>query len=129
MTREHLHSPRQLLRSRSGMIFGVCRGLADYASVNVIGLRLVFLALLFFSGIFPMVGVYVLAALIMKPEPVLPPLNDDEWEFYNSYTSSRGMALGRLKSKFEQLERRTRRLESIVTAKEYDWEQRLRSGI
>ena len=70
-------------------------------------------------------GLYVIAALIMKPEPVLPLETEDEREFYHSYTSSRPMALNRLKKTSERLERRIRRMEDIVTAKDYEWESRL----
>jgi phage shock protein C len=61
----------------------------------------------------------------MKPEPVLPLETEAEQEFYNSYATSRSMALHRLRRTFDQLDRRIRRIESIVTSREYDWERRL----
>jgi len=36
------------------------------------------------------------------------------------------MALHRLKRTFDNLDRRIQRIESIVTARDYDWERRLR---
>jgi len=41
---------------------------------------------------------------------------------------SRGTALRRLKKTFDDLQRRIQRIETIVTSREYDWEQRLRNG-
>ncbi|MBI3301825.1 MAG: hypothetical protein HYZ72_07070 [Deltaproteobacteria bacterium] len=72
-----------------------------------------------------MVVLYFLAALLMKPEPVLPLETEGEQEFYNSYASSRRMALHRLKRTYDTLDRRIQRIESIVTSREYDWERRL----
>ena len=55
----------------------------------------------------------------MNVEPPLEPKSPSEWEFYNSYASSKSLALARLKQRFE-------RLEDLVTAREYDWDRRLR---
>ena len=114
-----------LYRSRSGKILGVCKGLAEYFDFPVFWMRIIALALLVFSGIWPMVILYFVAALLMKPEPVLPLETEGEQEFYNSYATSRSMALHRLKRTYDNLDRRIRRMEDIVTAREYDWERRL----
>ncbi len=121
----HDHNVKRLYRSRSGMIFGVCRGMAEYLDFSVGGLRLIAIFLSLFTGIWPLVGAYIIAALIMKPEPVIPFREDTDQEFYESYVNSRSMALHRLKRTFDNLERRIRRLESMVTARDYDWERRL----
>jgi phage shock protein C len=80
--------------------------------------------LLLISGIWPITGLYLLAALLMKPEPVIPIQTDEEQEFYDSYTSSRQRAAQRLRRRYENLERRIRRMEHTVTAKEFEWENR-----
>ena len=49
---------------------------------------------------------------------------DEEQDFYNAYTTSRSMELRRLKRIFDHLDRRIQRMESTVTAREYDWECR-----
>jgi phage shock protein C len=38
------------------------------------------------------------------------------------------MSVSRLKRKFDSLENRIRRMESIITAREYDWDRRFESG-
>lgn len=116
---------RGLYRSRSGIILGVCKGVADYLDISVFWTRVVVLAFLIFTGIWPIVGLYILAALLMKPEPVIPIRSDEDLEFYNSYVHSRSMALQRLKRTYDNLDRRIRRMEDTVTAREYDWERRL----
>jgi len=67
----------------------------------------------------------LLAALLMRPEPVLPFQTHEDREFYDSYVNSRSMAVQRLKRTRQNLERRLQRLEHMVTAKEFDWESRL----
>ena len=114
-----------LYRSRSGKILGVCKGLAEYFDLPVFWMRVIAIVLLFVSGVWPMVIVYFVAALLMKPEPVLPLETEGEQEFYNSYANSRRMALHRLKRTYDNLDRCIQRIESIVTAREYDWERRL----
>jgi phage shock protein C len=114
-----------LYRSRRGLILGVCKGLAEYFDLSVTGTRMLACIVLVFSGVWPAVVLYFLAALLMKPEPVLPLKTEEEQEFYNSYASSRRMALHRLKRTYDNLDRRIQRIESIVTSREYDWDRRL----
>ncbi len=107
------------------MICGVCRGIGEYLDFSVFWLRAVFVVVLFMGGLFPPVVVYFIAAIFMKPEPVIPFSDVEDQEFYNSYVSSRSMALNRVKKTYGNLDRRIRRIEDIVTAKDYDWETRL----
>jgi len=111
-------------RSRSGVLLGVCKGLADYFNFPVFWARAIAVALLLFTGFWPVIGLYLLAALIMKPEPVLPFRDAEDHEFYSSYTTSRSLALQRLKRTYDHLDRRLRRMEDIITSKDYDWDRR-----
>jgi len=129
MTYHDERRPKRLYRSRTGMIFGVCKGLADFWNLQVVWVRLIAVAILIFTGIWPIVVVYLVAALVMKPEPILPLETEEAQEFYNSYTSSRSLALHRLKRTFDNLDRRIQRIETAVTAREYDWDRRLNEGI
>ena len=112
-------------RSRHGVIFGVCRGLADYRQVSVFWVRVVAVILFIFSWGWVTVG-YIAAALLMKPEPIIPLETDDDVDFYNSYASSRKAALHRIKRTYDNLERRIQSMESIVTSRDYDWERRMK---
>ncbi|UCE55319.1 MAG: envelope stress response membrane protein PspC [Desulfobacterales bacterium] len=113
-----------LYRSRKGVILGVCRGIAEFFDFSVFWARAIAIILLFVTGIWPLVGLYILAALLMKPEPVIAIETEAEREFYDSYTHSRHGAAQRLKRRYENLERRIRRMEHIVTTPEFDWEKR-----
>ena len=71
-------------------------------------------------------GAILVAALIMKPEPMRPIQDEDEQEFYDSYVHSREGAAQRLRRRARDLERRIRRLEDSVSSREFDWDQRIR---
>ncbi len=123
--RETFGNRSGLYRSRHGIIRGVCRGVAEYLDFSVTWTRLVAVGLLIFTGIWPMVGIYFLAMLVMKPEPLVPISSDDEEEFYQSYTTSRGLALQRLQRVYDKIDHRVQRMEHSVTAREHDWDRRL----
>lgn len=116
-----------LYRSRSGVILGVCRGLAEYFDFSVFWTRAIALFILFVSGLWPVMVIYLFAALLMKPEPVIPIYSEQEQEFYDSYTHSRSRASQRIRERYERLERRLRRLEDSVTHKSFSWDERLKS--
>lgn len=112
-------------RSRSGMIFGVCRGVAEHLDFSVMGFRFLAVIATFLTGLWPGIFAYIIAALLLKPAPIVPLDSDSDAEFYNSYSTNRAMALNRLKDTFDNLDRRIQRMESIVTSPNYDWEERL----
>ena len=118
---------RGMYRSRDGLVLGVCRGWADYFDLSVFWIRFGMVLVFLLSGFWPVIGIYLVAALLMKPEPVRPIESDNEQEFYDSYVQSPRGAAQRLRKKFHDLERRIRRMEDTVTGKEYDWERRFHS--
>ncbi len=117
-----------LYRSRRGLILGVCRGIADYFDFSVFWIRIVALILLLITGFWPITGIYFIAALLMKPEPVIPINTAEEQEFYDSYTSSKPRATQRIQRRYKNLNRRLQRMEDIVTSAEYDWERRFKNS-
>ena len=126
MVRRRRRPSNGLYRSRKGVLFGVCRGLADYFDLNVAWIRILAVLLLVMTGLWPMTGIYLIAALMMKPEPVRPIRNDDEREFYHSYVHSPEGAAQRIRRRARDLERRISRLEDSVTSREFDWDRRIR---
>jgi phage shock protein C len=114
-----------LYRSRTGMICGVCEGIADYYHFSTFWVRVLFVIGSSFFGFWPAIVAYFIASMVMKVEPVLPLESEEDEEFYHSYSGSRSMALQRLKRTYESLDRRIQRIESTVTTRDFDWEQRL----
>jgi phage shock protein C len=117
-----------IYRARDGVFLGVCKGIADYFDLSVFWVRIAFIVTFIFSGFWPAIGVYLVAAFFMKPEPIIPLGSEEEQEFYDSYVHSPRGAARRLKKKFENLDRRIRQMEDRVTGKEYEWERRFNSG-
>ncbi|MFV0349849.1 MAG: envelope stress response membrane protein PspC [Halodesulfovibrio sp.] len=117
---------KALYRARDGKVMGVCKGLARYFDVRVRYVRLAFIFAAIFTAFWPVAIIYVLLGLIVKPEPVYMPQDNAEKDFYSAYVGSRSEAVSRLRDKFDRIEKRIRRMENVVTSKEYDWERRFR---
>jgi phage shock protein C len=110
------------------MIFGVCKGLADYGDIPVFWVRAATVLALLFTGLWPIVLLYIVAAIFLKPAPVVEFTSDEDWDFYQAYTTDRKRALLRLRKRCEVLDRRTRRMENVVTNREFNWDRRFQSG-
>lgn len=121
--------PRGLYRSRSGMLLGVCKGLANYFDLSLKWVRIIVIVAFIFTGFWPVGMLYLLAGLIMRPEPVVRLSSDTDEEFYHAYTDNRSMAAGRLKRTYQNLENRLRRLEDAVTRRGFDWENKVNGGL
>lgn len=115
---------RGLYRSRNGLILGVIRGISEYFDFSVFWGRTIAVILLLVSGFWPVTGLYFLAALLMKPGPVLRIDSDDAHDFYDSYVHSRPRAVDRIKRRYDNIEQRIRRMEDAVTSRDYDWKSR-----
>ena len=127
MRRYDDYKGRRLYRSRNGVVCGVCRGLSDYFNLRVGWIRFFAILILLFTGIWPIVFIYIIACFLMKPEPVIPLENESQRDFYDNYVSSRSRTLRDLKRRFSSLDRRLRRMEDRVTSRDFEWEQRLNS--
>jgi phage shock protein C len=127
MSRFTFPTDRRLYRSRKGVIWGVCRGLADYFNFRVGWVRFLAVLILLLTGIWPIAAIYIVAGLLMKPEPVIPLESEEERDFYDCYTNNRQRTLRELKRRFSTLDRRLRRMEDKVTSRDFEWEQRFNS--
>ena len=119
---------RPLYRSRDRAIFGVCAGVAEYFDLSVQWLRMLTFFVFVFTGFVPTAIVYMVIALVLKPSPVEGYGMGSSYSGPRTGPSSKSQALQRLKDKLEGLEQRTRRMESVVTDREFDWERRFRAG-
>ena len=114
---------RGLYRSRDGIILGVCRGVADYFDFSAFWIRAILIVVFIFTGFWPVIGIYILAAILMKSEPGM---TGGEKTKTNrcSYGSARRETAERIKRKWGHLEKRIRRMEDKVTSREFDWNNR-----
>ena len=88
-----------LYRSRSGMILGVAKGLAISANLPVWLVRLIFILFALLTHLIPTLLVYVLLAILLRPEPVVEFTTAEEREFYNTYGDARRPALERMRDR------------------------------
>jgi phage shock protein C len=115
---------RKLYRSRNGIIFGVCRGMADHFDFPVFWIRAIVVGVFICTGFWPIIGIYILAALLMKAEPTLEIGGSPQGADNREYVHSRQDPAERLKRKWRHLENRIRRMEDKITSREYDWNNR-----
>jgi phage shock protein C len=127
MKRFRYRRDRKLYRSRRGVLFGVCRGLAEYFNLSVFWTRMVVVIIFLVSGLWPITLIYVLASLLMTPEPVKPLHSTEDSDFYDAYLHTRSGTIRRMSRRFANLDRRIRRMEDVVTGKDFEWERRMNS--
>ena len=60
---------KKLYRSRNGIFFGVCQGLADWRDLPVLYIRLALIIILCVTGVFPIVLLYLLTGIFLPLEP------------------------------------------------------------
>jgi phage shock protein C len=124
----------RLYRSRNGMIFGVCQGLADWRDLPVGYIRLGVIIAFTITGFFPMGVLYLAAGFFLPLEP-----KHGKTDYYDRSASgrrdyrrnsrnerSRGFSFDDIKEEFDDLSSRVNRMEDDVIDKEKDWEQRFR---
>ncbi|WP_158043503.1 envelope stress response membrane protein PspC [Skermanella pratensis] len=113
-------NPHRLYRDRDkGKLFGVCAGLADYFGVDVFLVRLgVALGGVFFT--MPIVGAYLLAALVLKHKPARVYASREEEDFWRTVATKPDVTIAGLKHKFREMERRLGGMETYVSSKEFE---------
>ena len=124
MSRYNNMTRRGLYRSRDGVILGVCRGVADYFDFAVFWIRAIAIILFICAGFWPIVGVYVLAALLMKSDPAKSGGSASKQKSRHRQRCTRNDPAERLRRKWKHLEKRIRRMEDKVTSREFDWNSR-----
>jgi len=122
MSRYHRIPRRGLYRSRDGIILGVCRGVADYFDFSAFWIRAILIVVFIFTGFWPVIGIYILAAILMKSEPGVP--GEKKSKYRCKYSRARRETSERIRRKWRHLEKRIRRMEDKVTSREFDWNNR-----
>ena len=124
MSRYNSITRRGLYRSRNGVILGVCRGIADYFDFSVFWIRAIAVILFICTGFWPIVGVYILAALLMKSDPSRNAESVSRQKHGCRHRYTKNDTADRLRRKWKHLEKRIRRMEDKVTSREFDWNSR-----
>ncbi|EWY39158.1 phage-shock protein [Skermanella stibiiresistens SB22] len=113
-------NPHRLYRDQTrGKLFGVCAGIADYLGVKVRLVRVfAVLGAVFFT--MPVVGAYLLAALVLKHKPARVYASREEEDFWRSVAAKPDVTLAGLRHKFREMERRLGGMETYVSSKEFE---------
>jgi phage shock protein C len=124
----------RLYRSRNGMIFGICQGLADWRDLPVGYIRLGVIIAFAMSGFFPVGLLYLAAGFFLPVEP-----RHGKSDYYDRDArgrrdyrresrkeKSKGFTFDDIKEEFDDLSSRVNRMEDDVIDKEKDWEKRFK---
>jgi phage shock protein C len=119
-------NPYRLYRDTAhGFIAGVCAGIADYLGIRPWNVRLAaVLALMFFFV--PTAIAYVVLALVLQPRPSGLYESRDEENFWRGVAAAPNQTLQSLQYKFRSLEQRLARMETLVTAEEFELRRKFR---
>ena len=132
-TTDHAPAPRRrrrLYRSTGQRwLFGVCGGIAEYYGIEVLIVRLIAIAGLLFLTT-PTVITYIVAAFVMKKEPLAEapserPVRAESRTSRAAQEGSAGRQLRDVRSHFDGVEQRLRRIEGHVTSESYELHREL----
>jgi len=119
-------SPSKLYRNRrKGKIAGVCAGVADYTGIPALLVRaLAVVALIMFS--LPTLIIYFGAAWLLDDAPEQLYDSPEEETFWRRVRATPSSTMHDLHHRFLSNERRLRRIEAQITAKEFDLRRKFR---
>jgi phage shock protein C len=106
-------------RSKKGLLLGVVQGLAEHWRMSPFTLRVIIILASVCLAFWPTVIVYLVAALIMPPQPESPPANERQRQLMIMSAANPKALVDQLENRLEQLEGKARRLEDIVTSKSF----------
>jgi phage shock protein C len=109
----------------NGLIAGVCAGIAEYAGLPAVQVRLLMILGLVFFFVPTLIG-YVALALILPAKPRDLYRADDEAEFWRQVRTAPQEALFALRDRFRGCEERLADLESFVASEEYELRRKFR---
>lgn len=112
-------------RRRPGLLFGVCRWLADRLGLSAFWVRLAVLVAAWLSGWWPAAAIYLAGAIVLgQARPARLPRPSD-WRLPRGFTS---WDVADLRRRCSRLERRCREAESRLR-RERSWDELLRRPV
>ncbi len=129
------------LDKENAKISGVCAGIADYFDWDTTVVRIVWVVATIFTGVWPMVVAYILAAWLVDAKPSGFDAHDigrdggryadaraeiDESRRDAYRRQARTWQFSDVKNRFDRVEDRLRTLEQVVTSREFQMDRELR---
>ncbi len=122
-------NPQRLYRSEEHRVLaGVCGGLAEYWDLDVVVVRLAFIALLLFAFPIAFFGYLALAISIPRRPENLAESKPEERQFWREVSHKPGHTVGALRHRLRQIDRRIQRLEKHVTSRAFAVDRALRAA-
>lgn len=116
-------NPQRFYRSTRDKVFaGVCGGLAERFGWDSSILRILTIVFFFMSGVFPVVVVYLIAAMVVPRDVDIRrerTYSPEEEEFWREVSDRPRTTARSVRYKFMDLEERLRSLETSVTSDEW----------
>jgi len=112
-------------RSRPGLLFGVCRWLADRLGLSAFWVRLAVLVAAWLSGWWPAAAIYLAAAILLGKARDSRLRSLPDWRLPTGFTSFAPADLG---GRCRRLERRLRDVETRLR-RERNWDELLRRPV
>lgn len=108
-----------------GILAGVCAGIADYFGIEIIIVRLGFVAalLMFFP---PTILAYFILALAIPARSPSLYSGPEEEQFWRDVAIVPDITIQRLERRFAEFEERLRRMEQLVASGDFDLHRRFR---
>jgi len=108
-----------------GILAGVCAGIADYAGIEPVIVRIAAVAGLIFFFV-PTIVAYLIFAVALRPKPPALYESRDEEAFWRGVNTAPTDTFQSLRSKFRDLEERLRRMEGQVTSGDFELHRKFR---
>lgn len=119
-------NPHRLYRDRArGWLAGVCAGIADFLGVEPFLVRLATVPCLIVFFV-PTVIAYVFLAIALPPKPPSLYRNAEDEAFWRGLATRPQGMLDALRRRFSDLETRLQRLETAVTAQDFELRRKFR---
>jgi len=112
--------------TQRGKVAGVCAGLGLYLDIRPKFIRLAAILGCVFGFFIPILAVYILLAILLRPMPNPLFQTPSEEQFWRTVSASPNRMTTDLKSRFRSLDRRLSDIETKVTSDEFDLRQKFR---
>ena len=120
-------SPNKLYKDPArGKCMGVCAGLADYAGVKVLLVRILFVVGCLAGWFLPLIVAYLVLGMVLDPKPGDLYRDAEEENFWREVRTRPDHTAVDMKRRFRTIDKRLQEMESYITSKRFNLDRDLR---
>lgn len=121
------YNPNRLYKNpRDGKVMGVCAGIADYFDMRPFVIRVLVVLGMLVGAFAPILIGYFVLGIVLEPKPSELYNDPQEDEFWRKVRTQPDYTSADLKKRFQDIERRTRRMEAYMTSRKFRLDRELR---